>query len=452
MGQPSGAPPSSAQQKEYPSPSAVGAGGTQQQHSYPPPAGSFQPDKLPCPPSAPGGQGKGVMQGDKNLFRQSLEQCIREKNLQNMPAFRDPSYITNVARTAGPKVESLCQSWQIPLEVGKDIVRLALFDIVIYVDDSGSMLPKGGKRARDMMRVLSRAAAAATLFDPDGVTVRFINSNAQGDNIRSEDDVNRLIESVDFRGRTPIGTELRRKILEPLVLSRARQGQMQVPVLIITITDGEPAGEDDDTIFRSIKAAADELSRTPLGAGAIAYQFAQVGDDEGARRFLNQLDNDPQVGSLVDVTASLEIEQEEMTRVNPSQALTADFWTLKLLLGAIDASWDEADEKPGQRQGGVPPSSQGSAYPQQGGPEGSYGRGYNQGYALPGAGIYGRPGGYGQPQQQLAYGQPPAGYQGGGGGYQGGAPQTYPVGPPARGQGWAGAGAPYGSAYHGKLK
>jgi hypothetical protein len=160
----------------------------------------------------------------------------------------------------------------------------------------------------------------------------------------------------------------------------------------------------------------------------------------------------PQVGSLVDVTASLEIEQEEMTRVNPSQALTADFWTLKLLLGAIDASWDEADEKPGQRQGGVPPPSQGSAYPQQGGPEGSYGRGYNQGYALPGAGIYGQPGGYGQPQQQLAYGQPPAGYQGGGGGYQGGAPQTYPVGPPARGQGWAGAGAPYGSADHGKLK
>jgi hypothetical protein len=397
------------------------------------------------------------MQADENLFRQSLEQCIREKNLQNMPAFRDPSYINNVARVAGPKVESLCRSWQIPLEVGKDIVRLALFDIVIYVDDSGSMLPKGGKRVRDMMRVLSRAAAAATMFDPDGVTVRFINSNAQGDNIRNEADVTRLIESVDFRGRTPIGTELRRKILEPLVLSRARQGQMQVPVLIITITDGEPAGEDDDAIFRAIKDAADELSRTPLGAGAIAYQFTQVGEDEEARRFLNRLDTHPQVGHLVDVTASLEIEQEEMSRINPSMALTADFWTLKLLLGSIDASWDTADENTSQRPGGPPAppaASYGSTYPPQGAPQGApYGGGYNQGYAPPAGpppGGYGQPGGHGQPQQ--GYGQPPAGYQGGSGGYQGNAPASYPGGPPGPGQGASGGGGSYGSAYPGQPK
>lgn len=387
------------------------------------------------------------MQADENLFRQSLEQCIREKNLQNMPAFRDPSYITNVARIAGPKVESLCRSWQIPLEVGKDIVRLALFDIVIYVDDSGSMLPKGGKRVRDMMRVLSRAAAAATLFDPDGVTVRFINSTAQGDNIRNEADVNRLIESVDFRGRTPIGTELRRKILEPLVLQRARQGQMQVPVLIITITDGEPAGEDDDAIFRAIKDAADELARTPVGPGAIAYQFTQVGEDEEARRFLNRLDTHPQVGNLVDVTASLEIEQEEMTRINPSMALTADFWTLKLLLGSIDASWDTADESTSQRPGGAAPQTYGA------GPQGAaYGGGYNQGYAPPGGpppGSQGQPGGYGQAG---GYGQPPAGYQGRGGGYQGNVPQSYPGGPPPPGQGGAGAGGSYGGGYPGQPK
>jgi hypothetical protein len=206
------------------------------------------------------------MQANENIFIQSLKQCIREKSLQNMPAFRDPSYITNVARTAGPKVESLCQSWQIPLEVGKDIVRLALFDIIIYVDDSGSMLD--GKRVRDMKRVLSRVATAATLFDEDGVTVRFMNSTAKGDNIRNDADVTKLIESVNFFGVTPIGNQLQRKILEPLVLQRAREGRLQIPVLIIAITDGEPRGEDNDTIFRAIKDASDELSRTSLGAGS----------------------------------------------------------------------------------------------------------------------------------------------------------------------------------------
>jgi hypothetical protein len=44
--------------------------------------------------------------------------------------------------------------------------------------------------------------------------------------------------------------------------------------LIITITDSEPAGEDDAAIFQAIKDASDELSRTPLGPGTITYQFA----------------------------------------------------------------------------------------------------------------------------------------------------------------------------------
>ncbi|KAH8758012.1 hypothetical protein F5883DRAFT_428005, partial [Diaporthe sp. PMI_573] len=104
--------------------------------------------------------------------------------------------------------------------------------------------------------------------------LRFINRDAQGDNIGNEADVNKLIESVNFRGRTHISTEIHRKILEPLVLSCARQGQIHVPVLIITITDSEPAGEDDAAIFQAIKDASDELSRTPLGPGTITYQFA----------------------------------------------------------------------------------------------------------------------------------------------------------------------------------
>jgi hypothetical protein len=140
---------------------------------------------------------------------------------------------------------------------------------------------------------------------------------------------------------------------------------MRIPVLIIAITDGEPRGEDGQAIFRAIKDASDELARTPLGGGAIDYQFAQVGDDEEARRFLNKLDTHPQIGSLVDVTASFEIEQEEISQNNLSMALTADFWTLKLPLGAIDSSWDTADETANQRLGSAPPAACGNIYPHQ---------------------------------------------------------------------------------------
>jgi hypothetical protein len=36
------------------------------------------------------------------------------------------------------------------------------------------------------------------------------------------------------------------KILQPLLLGPARQGQLQKPLLVIAMTDGAPAGENTD--------------------------------------------------------------------------------------------------------------------------------------------------------------------------------------------------------------
>lgn len=33
----------------------------------------------------------------------------------------------------------MADKWQIPMEIAVDLVRLALYDIVIFADDSGSM-------------------------------------------------------------------------------------------------------------------------------------------------------------------------------------------------------------------------------------------------------------------------------------------------------------------------
>jgi hypothetical protein len=47
--------------------------------------------------------------------------------------------------------------------------RLALYDIVIYIDDSGSMaFEEQGERIKDLELILKRVAFAATLFDEDG--------------------------------------------------------------------------------------------------------------------------------------------------------------------------------------------------------------------------------------------------------------------------------------------
>lgn len=162
-----------------------------------------------------------------------------------------------------------------------------------------------GERIKDLKLILSRVAYASALFDANGIEVRFMNSDLQGNNIASERQVEELISRAQFKGLTPMGTNLRNKVVEPLVLHRARAGHLDKPVLIITITDGQPAGEPHDAVFDTIRAAAAELARMPrYGIGAISFQFAQVGNDLSARKFLGKLDEEPGIGELIDCTSS----------------------------------------------------------------------------------------------------------------------------------------------------
>ena len=222
--------------------------------------------------------------------------------------------IDDIANRAHAQVQNLCQRWRVPQEVGQDIVKLALYDIIIYVDNSGSMrFEDNGERIQDLKLILNRVAFAATLFDTDGISIRFMNwkpyNMSRLDNITTEKQIEDLLrpgpEGVQFSGLTPLGTELRNQVLEPLVLGPIRSGQIKKPVLIITVTDGQPAGESRDTLKNAILSVQSELQRFPqLGRQPVSFQFAQVGNDQMAREFLGELDSDPRVGSLIDCTSS----------------------------------------------------------------------------------------------------------------------------------------------------
>lgn len=66
------------------------------------------------------------------------------------------------------------------------------------------------------------------------------------------------------------------------------------------------------------------------GPDAISFQIAQVGEDQKAQAFLGELDNHPEVGELVDVTSSYELESAEML-AKSGQELTPELWLVKLV-------------------------------------------------------------------------------------------------------------------------
>ena len=190
------------------------------------------------------------------------------------------------------------------------------------LDDSGSMrYEDDGERLKDLKLIYSRVVPAAMLFDDDGISVRFMKWVPQDpprdpqqrrdgivysdmlDGIRSEQVMDQVIVATPFQGMTPLGRGLREHVLEPLVVKPARNGQLQKPVLIIAITDGQPVGEPKGSVHDAILYASSELARTRYGQGAVSFQFAQVGVDEDAAKFLAALDSDPQIGTLVDCTS-----------------------------------------------------------------------------------------------------------------------------------------------------
>ncbi|KAF2745990.1 hypothetical protein M011DRAFT_405097 [Sporormia fimetaria CBS 119925] len=390
-------------------------------------------------PGAPPGQYGGPppvqnSPADINAFKQLLISCIQEKKLQHFypPGSRA---IDDIANRAPDLINRYIQRCRVQKEVANDIVKLALYDIVLYIDDSGSMsFEENGSRIDDLKLILERAAFAATLFDTDGISLRFMNTDLSGarnpqgrplqDGVVNEHDIKLVMDGVKFSGLTPMGTSLRKKVIDEIVLSKARAGQLRKPVLVITITDGQPAGEPQDAVTDTIRFAFDELRRMPqYGEGALAFEFAQVGNDQKARAFLSKLDEDPNIGRMIDCTSNFENEQEEMMRANPPVDLTPELWLIKLLLGAIDSSYDTKDEKT-NRPSGASPSGYGAS-------PGGYGAPPPQGYGPPpGQGYGGQPQhGYGgpPPQQHGGYGGPPPGQYPPQGQYQGGPPpQGYP--------------------------
>lgn len=108
----------------------------------------------------------------------------------------------------------------------------------------------------------------------------------QLENVRSEQQIAQIMGNRRYKGLTPFGTKLRQKVIDGIVLPKLRQPRK--PVLVIGITDGQPAGENAGTLEDTIRYAVQSTSN--LGPGAIAFQFAQVGNDQkGMFEFLAYL-------------------------------------------------------------------------------------------------------------------------------------------------------------------
>ncbi|KAI1207624.1 uncharacterized protein F4807DRAFT_172619 [Annulohypoxylon truncatum] len=184
----------------------------------------------------------------------------------------------------------------------ENLVKFALYQPVIYCDDSGSMNPRnnpqGEDRMEDQRQLVGRIAAICTKIVPDelGVHLRFINSEPPHTNDLSADSIKDIMAQVKPSGYTEIGTRLRERILNPLLYSQYNDEvkNMRRPILISIITDGVPYGgrasqEKLNTLQDEIMKCQDYLVAMDLPLRSVVFQISQIGSDPNSKDFLQKL-------------------------------------------------------------------------------------------------------------------------------------------------------------------
>lgn len=166
-----------------------------------------------------------------------------------------------------------------------DKAILTEYDTILLVDRSGSMTgPAKGfsDRWTQAKELTIGIATLASQVDEDGITVitfggKFVPSNDVVDGIKDAAQVAALFSTQGPGGTTPTSEALQAAFDKKFASGKK--------TIIICVTDGEP--NDANAVKQTIIVAANKLN----DAGEIRVLFLQVGDDAGAAKFLDGLDN-----------------------------------------------------------------------------------------------------------------------------------------------------------------
>lgn len=314
-----------------------------------------------------------------NDIRNKLTKCYNDNGLSVYYSQAQLEQIINRAQSINiERLKSLIKLESDDLVT--DIYQLIFYDVAILCDDSGSMNFNGGECIEDLKFVVGVIASVVTLFDEDGISIRFLNNSIELDNQTDSNVVENSINGVKFYGGTPLGSALRRKIVQPFVLDRISSRSFTKPLMVIILTDG--VADDNPQVEQCLADAKKALYTNNLGKGCV-FQFAQLGKDLSAQKFLEQIDNNgggsginalnkfknklgsvfgsskasgsspvssrygemasAGYGDIVDCTSGYDLESADVQKKHGIH-LTPYMWNIKLLLGAIDAEYDGLDE------------------------------------------------------------------------------------------------------------
>lgn len=243
------------------------------------------------------------------------------------------------------KLQQIAAQYEIRPDYISKARQLEGFDIVVLFDDSGSMKseikdshsgtvaanPYGALHTRwsEAQTFANIVVETATCLDPTGIDVRFLNRPGFS-NVASVSQI-----QLAF-GPPPIGfTPLCRAVKD---IFREKEAVLrESKLLLIIVTDGQPTDDNGNDRTNEFLAL---LRNRPKNS---FVSIVACTDDEEAVDYLNKLDR---VVPGLDVSDDYLSEKKEILKAQgPSYKFTFGDYVIKCLLGPVDPSFDNLDEK-----------------------------------------------------------------------------------------------------------
>ncbi|KAL7919144.1 hypothetical protein ACQKWADRAFT_329988 [Trichoderma austrokoningii] len=209
-------------------------------------------------------------------------------------------------------------------------IQVSLYQQVIYCDDSTSMKREG--RWESQKELIHRIAEVTTLVLPEGegVALRFINRDVNNATNLTAEGIKEILDPMTWQpgGDTPIGTNLKSKILQPLVYEKIEKGTLERPLLIIIITDGMPQPEGSSVLVDAILECERQLQTSKYPPQTVKFMIGQIGAAGSATKFLESLRNNQDLARTTFVTSERLDEKFSEYKANEKNL---DQWLIETL-------------------------------------------------------------------------------------------------------------------------
>ena len=111
---------------------------------------------------------------------------------------------------------------------------------------------RGWESQTDLVKRIAKIATRV-LRQGEGVALGFINQDKASSYLSFADIEKKLQSIINPTGTTKIGTNLKDKILQPLIFDNLVSGKvLERPVLISILTDGKPTEDEADELKKAI--------------------------------------------------------------------------------------------------------------------------------------------------------------------------------------------------------